>query len=249
MNRSLHMMTWTLLVFATVLGTGCPRQPVREKARQEISPEHSTPKDRTAPAAKVEPANNDQPSEFSELIESDLERSSWENPFHPRLWSSDGWWIDEDSMASESDSGQPATFLRPYRNVVIECRFSKATEDRTKTVQERSPIECELRLLSRDSNRWTSLLLGPGDIVLAESVDGANTTVRTLRKTERATGDDPLEAGIRLTLTPNRLLVAVDGQMRINVARPGSIMMSDCLAQFVVSEASIELSDLRFEGD
>ncbi|MFT5323577.1 MAG: hypothetical protein ACI8P0_001427 [Planctomycetaceae bacterium] len=254
MNRTLPIVSSTLLVFATVLESGCSKRSVPETAPPVVSNEQPTRQvegeETASPIVNAEPAPGKQPLDFSLLPESDLARSSWENPFRLRLWSNDGWRINVDSMTCESDSEQPATFLRPYRSVVIECRFSRATEIETKTAAEENlPIDCEIRLLSRDSNRWASLSLSSASITLTESVDGANATVRTLRETDRITGDGPSDVKLRLTLTPNRLLVAVDGQMKINVARPGSIMMTDCLAQFIASKADIELSDLRFEGD
>jgi hypothetical protein len=254
MNRSFHIMTSTLLVFATVLESGCSKRSAPETAPPVLSdeqpPPHNEAKTTASPIVDIDPATNKQPLEFLQLPESDLARNSWENPFRPRLWSNDGWRINEDSMICESDSGQPATFLRPYRSVIVECRFSRAKENESETAtEENEPIECELRLLNRDSNRWATLSLSPASITLTESADGANATVRTLRETDRTSGDDLSDVVVRLTLTPNRLLVAVNGQMKMNVARPGSIMMTDCLAQFVVSKADITISGLRFEGD
>lgn len=245
-------MTATLLVFATVWQTGCSKPSVPKSTSPAVSDKQPATrhevKKTTLPTTDAEqPTNKHSPGSL-QLSESDLARSSWENPFLPRLWSNDGWQINEDSMICESNIGQSATFLRPYRNVVIECRFSRSNKNATAT-EDDSPIEFEIRLLNRDSNRWVSLSLSPADITLTESVDGANANVRPIRETARTTGDDSSEVAVRLTLTPNRLLVSVDGQMKINVTRPGPIMMADCLAQFVVPKADIELSDLRFEGD
>lgn len=254
MNRSLHIMILTLLAFATVLVSGCSKRSTSESAPPAIPGErprlHEETTASSSPIVNVESEIDEQPLQLTQLSETDLARSSWENPFRPRLWSSEGWLINEDSMVCESDSGQPATFLRPYRSVVVECRFSRTRGDESESApEENGPIECELRLLNSDSNRWATLSLNSTSITLTESVDGANSTVQTLRETDRASGDDFSDVVVRLSLTPNRLLVAVDGQMKINVNRPVSIMMADCLAQFVASKAGTKLSDLRFEGD
>jgi hypothetical protein len=257
MNRSLHIMTSTLLVFATVLESGCSKGSAPESAPPAVSDEQSPPHDEAkntaSPIVNVEPAINKQPLEFSPLPESDLARSSWEIPFRPRLWSSDGWRINEDSMTCESDSGQTATFLRPYRNVVIECRFSPS-EEVTEAVKQ-APLKFGIRILNQSTQRSTNLWINTDRINLSETPDPTQPGSLPLwgslliRDVARGDNGDQDEVNVRLTLTPNRLLVAVDGQIKINVTRPGSIMMADCLAQFVVSKTGIALSDLRFEGD
>jgi len=245
MTRRLYIVIVTSLAVASVLA-GCFRDVNSDQDKPIVRVD-------TPPSEEAEstiPADKDSSSAKSQLTEADLARTSWENPFRPRLWSSENWRIAENSMICDSDSGQPATFFRPYRSVVIECRFSRTKENESETAtEEHMPIECEIRLINRNSNRWVSLSLRPTHITLAESADGANSTMRTLRETDRSSGDSISEVVVRLTLTPNRLLVTVDGQLKINATRPGSIMMVDCLAQFVVLKRNIVLSDVRFEGD
>lgn len=250
MNRSLHIMTTTPLIFATLLGTGCSKWSASEATPPAVSNEQSSlgenAKTSQSPVVNVEPAISKQPTEFSQLSESDLVRSSWENPFHPRLWNCDGWRMDENSMATTSESPPPATFLRPYRNVVVECRFG--TTAAVAASSNESSVECEIRLLNQSTQQWTSLSVNSNRVTLAET-RGKSPALRTLRETARSDTGDNSKVDVRLTLTPNRILVAVDGQMKININRPGSIMMADCLAQFVVAKADLELSELRFEGD
>ncbi|MDG2358465.1 MAG: hypothetical protein P8M20_02310 [Planctomycetaceae bacterium] len=245
MTRPLYIVIVTSLAVASVLA-GCFRDVNSDQDKPIVRVD-------TPPSEEAEstiPADKDSSSAKLQLTEADLARTSWENPFRPRLWSSENWRIAENSMICDSDSGQPATFFRPYRSVVIECRFSRTKENESETAtEEHMPIECEIRLINRNSNRWVSLSLRPTHITLAESADGANSTMRTLRETDRSSGDSISEVVVRLTLTPNRLLVTVDGQLKINATRPGSIMMVDCLAQFVVLKRNIVLSDVRFEGD
>ena len=245
MTRPFYVVIVTDLAVASVLA-GCFRDANSDQDKPVVRVE-------TPPSEEAEftmPADEDSSSAMPQLTDADLARTSWENPFRSRLWSSKDWRIDEKSMTCDSDSGQPATFLRPYRSVVIECRFSRTKENQSETAtEENMPIECEIRLINRNSNRWVSLSLRPTHITLAESADGANSTMRTLRETDRSSGDSISEVVVRLTLTPNRLLVTVDGQLKINATRPGSIMMVDCLAQFVVLKRNIVLSDVRFEGD
>jgi hypothetical protein len=252
MTRPFCIAIVICLAVAFVLA-GCFRdgKPDQDKPVVHVETPASEDAESTNPADEGSgSADSDDTSAESQLTEADLARTSWENPFRSRLWSCKGWRIDENSMTCESDSGQPATFLRPYRSVVIECRFSRTKRNESETANEEDvPIECEIRLLNSDSNRCVSLSLRPADIILTESADGANSTMRTLRVTDRSSGDSLSDVVVRLTLTPNRLLVAVDGQMKINVTRPGTIMMDDCFAQFVVSESNIVLSDVRFEGD
>lgn len=252
MTRRFYIVIVTSLAVASVLA-GCFRDANSDQDKPVVRVETppSEEAESTIPADEdSSSADNDNTSAKTQLTEADLARTSWENPFRSRLWSSKDWRIDENSMTCDSDSGQPATFLRPYRSVVIECRFSRTKENESETAtEENMPIECEIRLLNRNSNRWASLSLRPTNITLTESADGANSTMRTLRETDRSSGDSLSEVVVRLTLTPNRLLVTVDGQIKINATRPASIMMVDCLAQFVVLNRNIVLSDVRFEGD
>ena len=257
MNRTLPIVSSTLLVFATVLESGCSKRSAPETAPPVVSNEQPTRQvegeETASPIVNAEPAPGKQPLDFSLLPESDLARSSWENPFRLRLWSNDGWRINADSMTCESDSEQLATFLRPYRSVVIECRFSPSGE--VTEALEQAPFGFEIRLLNQSTQRSTNLWLNTDSVSLSETQDPTQPVSLPLwgslliRDVARGDNGDQDEVNIRLTLTPNRLLVAVDGQMKINVTRPGSIRMADCLAQFVVSKADIELSDLRFEGD
>jgi len=251
MTRPFYIVIVTSLAVAFALA-GCFRDTNPDQDKPTVRVDSPSPPENDEPTNPGDEdsgsADNDNTFAKPQLTESDLARTSWENPFRSRLWSCEGWCIDKNLMTCESDSGQAATFLKAYRNVVIECRFSHAQKNQSAS-QENVPIECELRLLNQNSNRRACLSLMPGSITLTESVDDANMTVQILREADRTTGDDLSDVVVSLTLTPNRLLVAVDGQMKINVTRPGSIMMADCLAQFVVSKPDIVLSDIRFEGD
>lgn len=181
------------------------------------------------------------------LSEADLARSSWEDPFRPRLWSYEGWRMGEDSMTCESEILQPATFLRPYRNIVIECQFSRMAD--VDSPADAPPIEFELRLLNRNTQRWTSLSQLYGQLTLSESGNEASSGPQSLRKSTNDVDDDTQEVNVRLTMTPNRILVAINGQRRMNLPRPTSTLNAECLCQFIGYTPGITVTNLRFEGD
>lgn len=255
MNRSLRL-TITLLMMAPAVCVlpGCSRNSTIEPDKGAVASlptsNQDAPKLSTDPAEESGTSEPDDPRdafETRQLSEADLARTSWENPFRPRLWSSDGWRLDEDSMTSGNATSPPATFLRPYRNVVIECRFSRQGEVIPPDGQ--SSIEFELRLLNRDTHRWTSLSYASGKVTLSESGNDTLSAQRPLRESKDAANSDTKDLDVRLTMTPNRVLVAVNGQMRINSPRPTSILNAECLPQFVVDQPGVSVTDIRFEGD
>jgi hypothetical protein len=248
--RPFHIVSVTLASVAFALA-GCFQDATPDRSEQvvrsEPPPDHvetgnSNPTDEVSGSAEITNAVAQ-----SKLTEADRARSSWENPFFPRLWSCEGWRIDENSMTCEADAEQAATFLRPYRNAVIECRISTASDSASERNQ--TPVAMEVRLLNQGTRQWMSVSLSKESVTVAETTEDDSSNLRPLRSAARDAGNDPSEADIRLTITPNRLLVAVDGQMKINAARPASIMHAECLPQFIVREAGVTLSDLRLEGD
>jgi hypothetical protein len=188
------------------------------------------------------------PEHRKTLSEDDLARSSWENPFRPRLWSSEGWRIGEKSMVSESEGVSLATFLRPYRNVVIECRLTQS-EQSTKDSPADSPLCFELRLFEKLTGNWTGLKTTAETVLLSQFASDQQPALRVLRETPPEPSDDSHEMTVRFTMTPNRILIAINGRLRINASRPASSMHCDCLSQFVVHQPGVTLSDLRIEGD
>jgi hypothetical protein len=236
--------------------TGCSEQAVSnihtgkpsDSAEQNLT--HDVTVDTGSSTQGDKPVKEGQPevtTESASLTEADLARSSWENPFRPRLWSCEGWTIDKNSMICESEFPASATFLRPYRNVVVECRLSRTAESGGDSSTE-PPLSFELRLIDKSTSNWAGLLTTADSVSLSEFISGRKTALKTLRETTRDHTDDP-EVAVRFTMTPNRILVAINGHLKINAARPASIMHIDCLTQFVIHESGITLSDLRFEGD
>lgn len=255
MNHSIQTIIVILLTAAAASALpGCSDSSKAERNSPTVSslptPDQGTPELSTVPAIDVANSESEEPKgllEFGLLSDADLARTSWENPFRPRLWACDGWRINEDSMTSESESPQPATFLRPYRNVVIECRFSRSGE--VDSPEGLPPIEFELRLRNRNSQRLAILSHTSGKITLSESDGEASSAKRPLREYTQAVSGDSQDVEVRLTMTPNRILVVVNGQMRINSPRPTFVLNADCLSQFMVREPGIALTDVRFEGD
>ncbi len=255
MNHSIQTIIVILLMAAagTAL-SGCSNRSKAERDKltdsSQPTSDQAAPEPATIPAIDVANSESEEPKdllEFGQLSDADLARTSWENPFRPRLWACDGWKINEDSMTSESELPQPATFLRPYRNVVVECRFSRSGE--VDSPSDLPPIEFELRLRNRDSQRLAILSHTSGKITLSESDGEASSAKRPLREYTQAVSSDSQDVEVRLTMTPNRILVVVNGQMRINSPRPTSVLNADCLPQFMVREPGIALTDVRFEGD
>ena len=254
------MILILMTVSAVSALSGCLDSSTAQRDEPKVSSMPASDQDRTE--LSDDPAETGDTSELEEptssgdsailfderqLSESDLVRSSWENPFLPRLWACEGWTIEEDSMICESETAWPATFLRPYRNGVIECRFSRSAEEAS--VEEPSPIEFELRLLNRDTRRWAAVSHESGKVTLSEPQKDEAQTQRPLRASPDTIGNESRDVDVRLTMTPNRILVAINGQIRINSRRPASILNAECLSQFVVRERGVTISDVRFEGD
>lgn len=196
------------------------------------------------------------------LTDEDLTRTSWENPFQSRLWASEDWKLDATSMtfeSAESRSVPPlaATFLRPYRNIVIECRLacpaittSRASPESTQT----HPSHLfELRLVGPDTGGWAGLIIDADSVSLIEATGSQQPVQRILRKCPRDVDEirdsNSRQADVRITMTANRILVAVDGRLKINVTRPGAILNADCQAQFIAHQPGTTLSELRIEGE
>ncbi|MDA1164324.1 MAG: hypothetical protein O3B13_14610 [Planctomycetota bacterium] len=187
--------------------------------------------------------------ERNALSQDDLARSSWENPFRPRLWSCDGWRIDEDSMVSDFEEVSLATFRRPYRNVVIECRLTQS-EQSAKDSPAESPQCFELRLLEKSTGNWIGLKTTAESVLLSHFASDQRPALQLLRESPpEPPSDDNHEMTVRFSMTPNRILIAINGRLRINASRPASLMHRDCLPQFVVHQPGVRLSDLRIEGD
>lgn len=178
----------------------------------------------------------------------DFTRSSWENPFQPRLWTCQGWKISDRSMSSESPLPARATFFRPYRNLVIECRLARSTEIEV-NLSSTSPMPFEIGLVNESTGNRTGLMIDSDKASLVEARKERESVLKVVREVSFDACEEPDEITVRLTLTPNRILVAIDGHLRINAARPATIMNTDCRAQFVVHQPGIKLSDLRFEGN
>lgn len=254
MNHSIRIILLILLTTAAATAfPGCSDSSKAERDQPPVSSlptsDQDTPEHSSVPAKDVansEPKESTVLVEYGQLSDADLARTSWENPFRPRLWACDGWKINEDSMTSEADTRQPATFLRPYRNVVIECRFSRSGE--VDSPSDMPPIEFELQLRNRETQSRTILSHTSGKLTLSESDGEASSAQRPLRESTLAVSSDSQDVEVRLTMTPNRILVMVDGQMRINSPRPTSVLNAECLSQFIVHEPGVTLTDVRFEG-
>jgi hypothetical protein len=255
MNRRRRISMLKLLLVVVACGTlGCsdeatsnakpdkpsiPAEPPPHRDGTEIAAERKDAVAAVAPTASIV---------TGKLTDADLARSSWENPFSPRLWSCEGWRINEDSMTCESETLQPASFLRPYRNVVIECRLTRPEESQTVEPTE-SPLTFELRLLDQSTGHWIGLNVADDNVSLEEFSEDRKPVLQTLRETPRDISGETHEVAVRLTMTPNRILVAINGRLKINAARPTSTMSVECLVQFVADESGVTLSDLRIEGD
>lgn len=185
------------------------------------------------------------------LSPGDRSRTSWENPFRPGLWSCDGWRIDEDSMHCESDGRPPATFLRSYREVTVEFSLTtESDEDIDKGPSSHQPndtrqLKPEIRLFNPNDESWLTAQLNDDTIRLSAHT---KQTEKKLRESP-ASLENSTAATIRLTMTPNRILVAVDGRLAINASRPSEFLEQEFLLQFLASPAGAVLSDLRIEGE
>jgi len=187
-----------------------------------------------------------------DLTDEDLARSSWEDPFLPQLWSCKGWRFGAKSMACQSEQRHPATFLRPYRNIVIECQLNSPINSTITPSQESKQLsgQFELRLVNQSIGNWAGLTVDADSVSLTEFVAARQPVSRILRKcTHNFDNTSNQQVNVRMTMTANRILVAIDGRLKINVTRPGAVLNADCLAQFIAHQPGTSLSELRIEGE
>lgn len=212
-------------------------------------------KSASASNSETEPYVSAVSTDSGDLTDEDLARSSWENPFHPRLWSCENWQLGAHTMTCQSEPLHPATFLRPYRNIVIECQLTCPTGSAGTSASEpkQSSNQLEFRLVNQGTGNWAGLMIDADDVSLTEFVAARQPTLRTLRKCSHKFNNSEKSnhrrIDVRVTMTANRILVAIDGRLKINVTRPSAILGADCLARFIAHQPGTTLSQLRIEGE
>lgn len=172
----------------------------------------------------------------------DRSKMSWIDPWLPRLWHAPGWEVNEDSIVCLR-STQPATFLRPWQSVMVEVQpnFKNANENAEGAVRNRS---FELRVSNEDASTAAVIRFANESVELIRMSDGSQEVLR--HAAIEPIGDEPL---LRLSVTPNRIVVGCDGRPVLNGPRPSELVRRPLFVQFAASGGSIRISSIRIEGE
>jgi hypothetical protein len=185
-------------------------------------------------------------SEFGELHPELATRTSWTNPYMVTVWDAPNWRFDDDAMTAlstenaESQTLCTAEFLRDWNSftaafqVELPVVVGTDTEDAQRLV---------LEVAGPDSVEALRVTLGSGRAVL-ESVHKGESILT--RETELAETDE--SASVRLSLTPNRLLVRIGSRLVINDPRPSALIGHRCRFRVSAPPESV-ISELRFDGE
>ena len=185
-------------------------------------------------------------SESVELPPELTTRTSWTNPYKATVWNAPNWRFNEDAMTAlspenaESQTLCTAEFLRDWNSFTAAFRadLSAANEADAKALN-----GLVLEVAGPDSVDVLRVTLGSGRAEL-ESIHGGEAVLR--RETQLAEGDE--SASVRLSLTPNRLLVRIGIRLVINDPRPSALIGHRCRFRVSAPSGSV-ISELRFDGE
>ena len=218
----------------------------------------------------VPPNKQDHPSDAvsfahleGTLTAAQRQRRSWENPFVPALWHSPGWIFDESAMRPPERQAAPATFRRPYKQLVLTLAIKYQLDfppgGIAESINNTEPL-LTIELLPRDSNAKLAIQLSEGRCtVSAVSADGSRQLALndwssvsepspdTKDPTERDTTQN--DTYLAIALTPNRLMLRRNGRLISNIQRPDAITRTDCLVRFTAGARLSRISNMRFEGE
>ncbi len=210
---------------------------------QQSEPDVSRPEDAhtvsVAPAAAliVATSNEQQPSEvpFATLPASQR-RESWLKPFRPDLWQAKDWLFEEDSLLSNL-SAHPATFRQPYLRCSIGLRVAS-------TMLDAQAVAANFDLQAVDGNEYVHIELTPHLLEVRE-VDSSGELM--LQRMELS--DIKPACYLRITMTGDRLLVAIDEQLATNVNWPRAMFGREVLFKVSSPAGPIALSEMRLDGE
>lgn len=173
-------------------------------------------------------------------------RTSWTNPYASTVWNAPNWRFNEDAMTAlstenaESQSLCTAEFLRDWNSFTAAFRVElpAATESHDEASQ-----QLVLEVAGLESVDVLRVTLGAGRAVLKSVHGGEAALTRETQLAERDESDS-----VRLSLTPNRLLVRIGSRLVINEPRPSALIGHRSRFRISAPPGSV-ISELRFDGE
>lgn len=163
-------------------------------------------------------------------------RESWLKPFRPDLWHAKDWSFEEDSLLSNLSTHR-AVFRQPYVRCSIGLRVASAMLDA-------QAVAANFELQAVDGTDRVRIELTPHVLEVREVDSSGELVVRRLDLSEVKP-----TTYLRITLTGDRLLVAVDEQLAANVAWPHALIGREVLFRVSSPAGPIALSEMRLDGE
>jgi len=180
------------------------------------------------------------PSNVSQ--EHDSERTSWEQPFDAGLWHSRGWQFDTDAMTSLSTQRAQAIFRHAYRRLMLEMHVEPL----------RSILSLEIRLISDETDVVTAIAMRPASRFRQGGTwehpwPQRTQTIRTVAFEPDGTDTDTVH--VVLIATGNRIAISWNGRRILNCSEPAAQSGRPVRCALIAHDASIRITQLRFEGE
>jgi hypothetical protein len=162
------------------------------------------------------------------------------------LWKSANWQFNEDSMTALPAPGLnahmscTAEFLREWTTFTAALHVKLVTEGGG-LPQQRQPLELDLVHTKSGDSLRVSL---QADRAIVQRIESSQAI--QVRETALTGVGDTGE--LRLSLTPNRLLVRLGGRLLLNVPRPSFLTGERCRFR-VSAPAGATITALRFDGE
>ncbi len=196
--------------------------------------------------------DDDEPEASAETARSDTvppelaERTNWANPYTAVAWKTSRWRFNDDSMtalpagASTVERLCPAEFFRDW--TAFTAAFLVDFDDAS---DKSARIGPHLLMEVFDPDSADTLRVSfETEHAAAESIMSGEAV--TLREASLMKSEEPSNVG--LSLTPNRVLVRVNGRLLLNVPRPSALIDRRCRFRISALPGST-VSELRIDGE
>lgn len=176
------------------------------------------------------------------------QQTSWQNPFRPELWNLANARLDQGALAF--DGIGRAMFLRSYSRLMTEFHVRDM-----QNAGEHVPLNFDVELFTPAQDAGLVVRFADGECRLEVRTANAQTQVLRSQEVESLTGG----GHVRINATANRIMVAWNGRIVINAARPSALVNSQLYVQLInrtpprsaadADSIGLVVSELRFEGE
>ena len=178
------------------------------------------------------------------------QQTSWQNPFRPELWNLANARLDQGALAF--DGIGRAMFLRSYSRLMTEFQVRDMQD-----AGEHVPLNFDVELFTPAQDAGLVVRFADGECRLEVQAANAQTQVLRSQEVESLTGG----GHVRISATANRIMVAWNGRIVINAARPSALVNSQLYVQLInrtqprprsaadADSIGLVVSELRFEGE